>query len=117
MTDQDPQSPRVAVLMATFQAGEDLMPQLQSLLEQSLKPARIVISDDGSTDGTRARLKSFAAQAGRDGIAVTVIDGPPPGRQRQFSAPAGPARSGRGRLRRPGRSGRHLAAGQAAPGG
>lgn len=84
MTDQDPQSPRVAVLMAAFQAGEDLMPQLQSLLEQSLKPARIVISDDGSTDGTRARLKSFAAQAGRDGIAVTVTDGPRRGASANF---------------------------------
>ncbi len=60
------------------------MPQLQSLQEQSLKPAWIVISDDGSTDGTRARLKSFAARAGRDGIAVTVIDGPRRGASANF---------------------------------
>lgn len=76
MTKQDTHSPRVVVLMATHQAGDVLEPQLQSLRDQSLKPTCIVVSDDGSTDGTRARLASFAAQAGSDGIAVTVIDGP-----------------------------------------
>ena len=84
MPVRDSRTPRVTVLMATFQAGDALAPQLESLRDQRLKPARIVISDDGSTDGTRVRLEDFAVQARREGIAVTLIDGPRRGASANF---------------------------------
>ncbi len=42
----------ISVVMATFNGGQYLQEQLQSIAEQSLKPDEIIICDDGSTDNT-----------------------------------------------------------------
>ena len=47
------------VAMATFNGRLFLDQQILSILEQSLPPARIVVADDGSTDGTFQRLQSW----------------------------------------------------------
>ncbi|GGN91999.1 MULTISPECIES: glycosyltransferase [Haloarcula] len=61
----------VSVALCTYNAGAYLEPQLQSIVDQTRPPDEIVVSDDGSTDGTRDRLRSFAA-AHPD--TVTVIE-------------------------------------------
>lgn len=67
-------APRVAVLMATFNGGRHLPAQLDSFAAQSLPPAQILVSDDGSFDNTRAILNDFAAAHPRLGL--ELHDGP-----------------------------------------
>ena len=43
--------------MCTYNGAEYLVEQLESMAAQTLLPAEIVVSDDGSTDGTVALLK------------------------------------------------------------
>lgn len=49
----------ITVLMATWQGKKYLEQQLDSILAQTV-PVRIVISDDGSDDGTRELLERYA---------------------------------------------------------
>ena len=49
--------------MTTYQAGEFLGPQLESIASQSLLPDELVVFDDASTDGTWQVLSEFAARA------------------------------------------------------
>jgi hypothetical protein len=48
----------VAVLMATFNGGRFVAEQLVSLAGQSAAAFDLMVSDDGSTDDTRAKLES-----------------------------------------------------------
>ncbi|WP_416222240.1 glycosyltransferase family 2 protein [Sphingomonas sp. LY160] len=48
--------------MATFNGARFLPEQIDSLLRQTRKPDEIVISDDGSTDGTMELLHDYAAR-------------------------------------------------------
>lgn len=57
--------PRVAVLMATFNAGEWLVEQIYSIINQSFVHLTIFISDDGSTDGTLDYIKQLAEMESR----------------------------------------------------
>lgn len=51
---------RVDILIATY-SGEDLIEdQLASVLKQSYNNIRLIIRDDGSTDGTEEIIKSYA---------------------------------------------------------
>lgn len=52
---------RVEVVLCTFNGAEFLPAQLQSIRNQSRPIDRLVISDDGSTDGTLAILRSLEA--------------------------------------------------------
>lgn len=67
-------APRVTVLLGLHNGGATLAPQLQSYLDQTLKPARIVASDDGSADASRAVFRAFAERA--TGIDCILLDGP-----------------------------------------
>lgn len=51
---------KVAVLLSTYNGEKYLKDQLNSLVQQDLKPSRIVIRDDGSTDSTLAIIKYYA---------------------------------------------------------
>lgn len=53
--------PRVLVLMATFQGARWLEEQVRSILDQLGVEIRLVVSDDGSTDGTAQLLDALAA--------------------------------------------------------
>ncbi len=66
--------PVVEVLLATYNGERYLGEQLQSIAAQRGAAVRILASDDGSTDATRAVLPALAAQWGR--IPLQVIDGP-----------------------------------------
>ncbi|MDI6726324.1 MAG: glycosyltransferase family 2 protein [Smithellaceae bacterium] len=58
-------SERIGVVMATFNGERYLEEQLESILNQSVSPARVVIVDDGSTDRTGEILCDYARQDGR----------------------------------------------------
>lgn len=49
------------VVLATWNGEAFLGEQLQSLWEQSLRPARVLVHDDGSSDGTLAILQHWIA--------------------------------------------------------
>jgi glycosyltransferase involved in cell wall biosynthesis len=54
--------PPIAVLMATYNGALYLKEQIDSILNQSLEPTIIIVSDDGSEDGTHAILEKYAAE-------------------------------------------------------
>jgi glycosyltransferase involved in cell wall biosynthesis len=53
--------PHVAILMGTRNGARFLAAQLETIAAQSHRDWRLVVSDDGSTDATRAVLAGFAA--------------------------------------------------------
>ena len=67
----------VDVLLATYNGVRHLPGQLQSLLEQSHQRFRLLVSDDGSSDGTQALLQQWLPRF--DGRMV-LLDNPAPGR-------------------------------------
>ncbi len=54
-------TPSIAVLMATYNGAQYLNEQIDSILNQSLPPTTIIVSDDGSDDGTITILEKYAA--------------------------------------------------------
>jgi len=67
---------RITVLLAICNGGTALAPQLDSYLQQSLKPTQILASDDGSQDGSQARFDAFAQRATAVGIICQRVTGP-----------------------------------------
>ena len=54
-------NPTVAVVVATYNGATYLRAQLESIVQQTHKPAQIIIIDDASTDDTIAIARAFAA--------------------------------------------------------
>lgn len=54
---------KISIALATYNGAGHLEEQLQSLASQTLLPHELVVSDDGSTDGTLEILRRFAAEA------------------------------------------------------
>jgi hypothetical protein len=75
---------KVTVLLGLYNGGDNLRPQLDSYLAQTLKPHRIIASDDASTDGSRAVFAQFAQEAGAAGVDCQLIDGPARGLTANF---------------------------------
>lgn len=73
------------ILLATWNGEAWLPQQLESLLGQSDSRARILIRDDGSTDGTRAVLANWAARY-PDRISLLPDDGQRRGACGNFAA-------------------------------
>ena len=55
--------PTVSVVMTTYQAGEFLRPQLESISSQDLLPDELIVYDDASSDGTWEVLSDYASRA------------------------------------------------------
>lgn len=70
----------VSVAMASFNGIAHIQKQVDSVLAQLCEGDELVVSDDGSTDGTRQWLDALAAKDTR----VNVIDGPGQGVVRNF---------------------------------
>lgn len=66
---------RISVAMVSYQGAKYIEEQLNSILMQLGPEDEVVISDDGSTDGTREILARYQEQDGR----VRMIDGPKSG--------------------------------------
>lgn len=75
-------SPRVAILLCTYNAGPFLVDQLDSLAAQSLDTWQLWVSDDGSNDDTLAVLQQYQAQWGTDKL--VVVSGPARGPAANF---------------------------------
>ncbi|WP_371170998.1 glycosyltransferase [Aliiroseovarius sp. 2305UL8-7] len=73
-------SPHVTILLATYNGALNLAEQLNSIENQTYRNWSILISDDGSTDDTRAIANQFADK----GHKVTVLDGPQNGAAANF---------------------------------
>lgn len=67
-------TPKVAILLATYNGERFLDEQLRSIISQSHANWMIVVSDDGSTDGTRTLLQDYQQQLGEQRL--RVLDGP-----------------------------------------
>lgn len=74
--------PAVAVLLATWNGAARLQAQLDSFVAQTLQPALILVSDDGSTDDTRDIVRAFANA--HPALNVTLLDGPRKGAAQNF---------------------------------
>ena len=74
-------SSECTVVMATYNGAKYLAEQLDSLEQQTARPARLIISDDGSSDDTKEISASFAKKASFD---VTLVDGPQQGYAENF---------------------------------
>lgn len=77
-------TPRIAILLPTWNGEKFLAEQLDSLLVQTYQNFVVVIRDDGSTDGTPALLAQYAA-AHPHHIHVLVSDGKNLGASGNFS--------------------------------
>jgi len=66
---------RITILLCTFNGAANLDAQLQSYLAQTHQAWDLWVSDDGSTDGTRAILDQFCRDhsIGRN---IRILDGP-----------------------------------------
>lgn len=72
----------VTVLLASFQGAAVIGAQLDSIAAQTHRDWRLIVSDDGSTDGTRDIVAAFMASRPRD--QVRLVDGPGQGAARNF---------------------------------
>ena len=70
----------VSVAMATYNGSTYIEKQIGSILSQLDECDELVVSDDGSADGTREWLEALASQDAR----VRVLDGPRQGVIRNF---------------------------------
>lgn len=85
--------PHVTVLLALYDGCEHLEEQLRSYLDQSLRPARVLASDDRPHDGTGAVFQNFGTQVTAP-LCWDLIEGPQQGLTRNFLhllATVGPA--------------------------
>jgi GT2 family glycosyltransferase len=69
--------PMISVVIPTYQRRESLLRELRALARQTLPPRsfEVIVSIDGSTDGTREALESFSTP-----YRLVVVDGPNRGR-------------------------------------
>ncbi|MGG6192519.1 glycosyltransferase family 2 protein [Pantoea allii] len=75
-----PQQSSVAILLATYNGGEFLIPQLNSFCSQSYPSWKLYVSDDGSTDNTLSILESFSSHDS----GINVYAGPKKGFAQNF---------------------------------
>lgn len=73
---------RVAILMATYNGERFLSPQLESFAAQTHEDWELWVSDDGSTDGTRAIIAEFSEKY--PGRLQGVLEGPRKGFAQNF---------------------------------
>ena len=74
-------SSECTVVMATYNGAKYLAERLASLEQQAAPPARLIISDDGSSDDTKEISAAFAKKAAFD---VMLVDGPQQGYAENF---------------------------------
>ena len=55
--------PRVSVALATYNGAQYINAQLDSLASQTLLPAELIVSDDGSSDATLDIVRTFSLRA------------------------------------------------------
>jgi glycosyltransferase involved in cell wall biosynthesis len=64
----------VAVVIPALNEQENIIRCLSSVLRQTMRPRKIVVVDDGSTDATAARALAFAKFQGADVVVIQRLD-------------------------------------------
>ena len=64
----------VAVVIPALNEQENIVRCLASVLRQTMRPHKIVVVDDGSTDATAARARAFARFHGADVVVIQRLD-------------------------------------------
>jgi glycosyltransferase involved in cell wall biosynthesis len=68
--DDDWRLARIDVVIPAFNEADTIVLCLSALLRQTIRPHRVILVDDGSTDGTLASARTFCAQNGLELIAI-----------------------------------------------
>jgi glycosyltransferase involved in cell wall biosynthesis len=63
----------LSVVVCTYNGEKYVQQQLESILNQTIRPDEIIVSDDGSSDNTVALVREALAPAHSTGIAVTIL--------------------------------------------
>jgi glycosyltransferase involved in cell wall biosynthesis len=69
---------QVSVALCTYNGARFVRAQIESILRQVPRPAQLIVSDDGSTDGTLAIVQELAGSSLADGVDVVVLTGDEP---------------------------------------
>lgn len=76
--DRQPhEGPLVSVVMANFQAGDKIVPALQSVLGQTMADLEVIVSDDASRDHSMALVRTLAQADPRVRFLESQINGGP----------------------------------------
>lgn len=68
----------ISVVICTYNGEAFLREQLESILGQSRRPDAILLSDDGSSDGTLALAREILESPAAEGIEITIRTRPTP---------------------------------------
>jgi glycosyltransferase involved in cell wall biosynthesis len=68
----------VSVALCTYNGARFVERQLRSIFAQDLPPAEVIVSDDGSTDDTIARVRAVFAEHRDSAVALRLIEGDRP---------------------------------------
>ena len=63
----------VSVALGTYNGSQFIEAQVRSILCQSMLPRELVVSDDGSTDDTLARIRSTFAECPNSPVALRIL--------------------------------------------
>jgi glycosyltransferase involved in cell wall biosynthesis len=66
-------TPKVSVVVATYNGSQYLAEQLESILAQTLAPTEIIVSDDGSSDSTLDIVTKFQSAQPRKGAPAWLV--------------------------------------------
>ncbi|MTA32974.1 MAG: glycosyltransferase, partial [Actinobacteria bacterium] len=69
-------APLVSVVICTYNGEKYLRAQLETILQQTRVPSEIILSDDGSSDGTLALARTVLGGRSDLSVVVTTRDAP-----------------------------------------
>ena len=69
--------PKVSVAMVTYNGVDYIEEQLTSILNQTVKPDEVIISDDGSTDGSLELIQKIINEYSNNGISISLLTNNP----------------------------------------
>ncbi|MGF1872916.1 glycosyltransferase family 2 protein [Photobacterium indicum] len=70
------------VILCSYNGSFYIIEQLESIIQQSIQPSKIILSDDGSSDNTILLVKEFLSNY--DDIELVIIEGPRKGPSLNF---------------------------------
>ncbi len=71
------QNKTISVAMPSYNGARFIKEQVKSICEQTVRPDEIIISDDGSADGTQQIVTELAAEEKEKGTTITLLSDNP----------------------------------------